>query len=123
MEVDTVNNRQFSRIDFNAGVNVSYADRSFTGTVENLSLKGLFVKTDQKVPLHETVGVVLSFAGNNGNLSLSLEGRVVRVSEDGFGLNFKKIAIDSIEQSLGTTLQSPATSPDHIQLPCSPRPQ
>ena len=96
-----MNNRQFSRIDFSAGVKVTHSDRSFTGTVENLSLKGLFVKTDQKVPLHETVGVVLSLVGSNGNLSLSLEGKVVRVAEDGFGLNFKKISIDSLEQSLG----------------------
>jgi hypothetical protein len=60
----------------------------------------LFVKTDQKVPLDEAVGVVLSFAGSNGNLSLSLEGKVVRVCDDGIGVNFKKISIDSLEQSL-----------------------
>lgn len=90
-------------MDFNAGVHVSHSGRSFTGTVENLSLKGLFVKTDQQIPLDETVGVVLSFAGSNGNLSLSLEGKVVRVSEDGIGVNFKKISIDSLEETLGAT--------------------
>ncbi|MBT0665169.1 PilZ domain-containing protein [Geobacter pelophilus] len=98
-----MDNRQFSRMDFNAKVLVSYEGSSFTGTVENLSLKGLFVKTDQKVPLDETVGIVLSFAGSNGNLSLSLEGKVVRVSEDGIGLNFKKISVDFLEQTLGNS--------------------
>lgn len=87
-------------MDFNARVLINYAESSFTGTVENLSLKGLFVRTDQKVPLDETVGIILSFAGNNGNLSLSLEGRVVRISDDGIALNFKKISIDSLEQTL-----------------------
>jgi len=96
-----VNNRQFDRMDFNAKVLVSYADSTFAGTVENLSLKGLFIKTDQLVPLDEPVGILLSFAGSNGNLSLSLEGKVVRVSEEGIGVNFKKISIDSLEQTLG----------------------
>lgn len=95
-----MNNRQFSRMDFNAKALISYADSSFTGTVENLSLKGLFVKTDQKVSLDETVSILLSFNGSNGNLSLTLEGKVVRVTDDGIGLNFKKVSIDSLEQSL-----------------------
>lgn len=96
-----VDNRQFSRMAFNAKVLVNHADSTFSGTVENLSLKGLFVKTDQKVPLDDAVWVVLSFAGSNGNLSLSLEGKVVRVNEDGIGVNFKKISIDSLEQTIG----------------------
>lgn len=87
-------------MDFNAKVLISHAESTFTGTVENLSLKGLFVKTDCKVPLDETVGIVLSFAGSKGNLSLSLEGKVVRVSDDGIGLNFKKLSIDFLEQTL-----------------------
>lgn len=96
-----MDNRQFDRMNFNAQVQINHADSSFTGTVENLSLKGLFVRTDQKVPLDETVGIILSFAGNNGNLALSLEGRVVRVVDDGIGLNFRKISIDSLERTLG----------------------
>ena len=89
-------------MDFNAKVLISHADSSFTGTIGNLSLKGLFVRTEHKIPLDETVGIVLSFAGSKGNLSLSLEGKVVRVSEEGIGLNFMKISIDSLEQTLGS---------------------
>ena len=96
-----MNNRRFDRMAFNSAALVVHGDRTFAGTVENLSLKGLFIKTDQKVPLDESVNIILSFAGSNGNLSLSLEGRVVRVAENGIGLNFRKIAIDSLEQTLG----------------------
>jgi Tfp pilus assembly protein PilZ len=87
-------------MDFNARALITYADSSFTGTVENLSLKGLFVKTDQRIPLEETVNILLTFSGSNGNVSLTLEGKVVRITEDGIGLNFKKISIDSLEQTL-----------------------
>ena len=95
-----VNNRQFSRMDFNAKALITYADSSFTATVENLSLKGLFVKTDQRIPLEETVNILLTFSGSNGNVSLTLEGKVVRITDDGIGLNFKKISIDYLEQTL-----------------------
>jgi len=95
-----LDNRKFRRMSFNAQVLVSHGDASFVGTVENLSLKGLFVKTDQKIPLNETVNISLSFKGNKGNLSLGLDGRVVRVTEEGIGLKFGKISIDSLESTL-----------------------
>lgn len=95
-----MDNRQFKRIAFNATVLITYGETSFTGKVENLSLRGLFVKTDQKVPLHETVNVTLSFSGNRADLSLGMEGKVVRVTDDGLGLNFKKVSIDSLEKTL-----------------------
>lgn len=96
-----MDNRQFRRMAFNATVLIKYEEMSFAGKVENLSLRGLFVKTDQKVPLNEMVNITLSFTGNSADLSLSMEGKVVRVTDDGIGLNFKKISIDSLEKTMG----------------------
>jgi hypothetical protein len=95
-----MDNRQFRRMAFNATVLIKHEEMSFVGKVENLSLRGLFVKTDQKIPLNETVNITLSFIGNSANVSLSMEGKVVRVTDDGIGLNFKKISIESLEQSM-----------------------
>lgn len=95
-----MDNRQFRRMAFNATVLIKHEETSFTGKVENLSLRGLFVKTDQKIPLNETVTISLSFTGSNADLSLGMEGKVVRVTDDGIGLNFKKVSIDSLEKSM-----------------------
>jgi hypothetical protein len=110
----SVNNRQFRRMAFNAEVQVTHCDMTFTGRVENLSLKGLFINTDKKVRLNETVGITLTFKGSSANLSLGLEGQVVRVTDDGIGLHFRKISVESLEQSLAGVAESIAPEGGHV---------
>jgi PilZ domain-containing protein len=95
-----VKKRQFERVDCRTEALISYGDRSIKGEVENLSLKGLFVKTDQKIDLHETVCVTVFFNGTSGELSFSLQGKVVRVADNGIGVNFKKIDVDSLVHTM-----------------------
>ncbi len=88
--------RKFERVDLRTEALVRHRDVTFRGEVENLSLKGLFVRTDQKVPLHERVDVAMFFHGSSSELSFSLEASVVRATDEGIGLNFRKIDIDSL---------------------------
>jgi hypothetical protein len=66
------------------------------GEVENLSLKGLFVKTCSTIPMNETVDVTLYFLGDTERLSFNLQGKVVRITDEGIGLSFKRIDVDSL---------------------------
>lgn len=91
--------RKFERVDLRTEAVIRHRGITFTGEVENLSIKGLFVKTDQKIPLSERVDVSMFFYGSAAELSFSLEANVVRVTDEGIGLNFKKIDIDSLAQS------------------------
>lgn len=91
--------RKFERVDLRTEAVVRHRDVTFRGEVENLSLKGLFVRTDQKVPLHDKVDVAMFFHGSTSELSFSLEANVVRTTEEGIGLNFRKIDIDSLVRS------------------------
>ena len=91
--------RKFERVDLRTEAVVRHRDVTFRGEVENLSLKGLFVRTDQKVPLHEKVDVAMFFQGSSSELSFSLEASVVRATDEGIGLNFRKIDIDSLVRS------------------------
>ena len=91
--------RKFERVDLRTEAVVRHRDVIFRGEVENLSLKGLFVRTDQKIPLHEKVDVSMHFHGSSSELSFSLEANVVRATDEGIGLNFRKIDIDSLVRS------------------------
>ncbi|MBT1073708.1 PilZ domain-containing protein [Geobacter grbiciae] len=91
--------RKFERVDLRTEAVVRHRDLTFRGEVENLSLKGLFVRTDQKIPLHEKVDVAMFFQGSSSELSFSLEANVVRATDQGIGLNFRKIDIDSLVRS------------------------
>ena len=94
--------RQFERVDCRTTALITYQGRAFRGEVENLSLKGLFVKTDQKIDLNETVQVTVYFNGDSGDLSFGIEGKVVRCDEQGIGLSFQKIDTKSLVHTLNT---------------------
>lgn len=94
--------RKFERVEIRTEAMVRYGDTSFRGEVENLSLKGLFVRTDRRIPLHEKVDVTMYFHGTSSELSVSLEAAVVRVTDEGIGLHFRKIDIDSLLRSEGS---------------------
>ena len=98
-----VQKRQFDRVDCRTEALISYCNTSFKGEVENLSLKGLFVKTDQKIELDENVGVTVFFAGISGQMSFSLQGKVVHVADNGIGINFQKIDTNSLVHTISTT--------------------
>lgn len=88
--------RKFERVDLRTEAIVRHRDVTFRGEVQNLSLKGLFVRTDQKIPLNEKVDVAMLFHGSSSELSFNLEANVVRATGEGIGLNFRKIDIDSL---------------------------
>ncbi len=87
--------RNFSRVDFTIAAKVVAGDRSLTGTVENLSLNGVFVKTDEKLPVDEQVHIDVTLSGISPDLVLSLSGVVVRVTEEGMALKFQKVDLDT----------------------------
>ncbi len=94
--------RKFERVDCRTTALITYQGVVFKGEVENLSLKGLFVKTDQKIDLNETVQVTVYFNGNSGDLSFSIEGKVVHCDDQGIGLSFQKIDTSSLVHTLNT---------------------
>ncbi|SNB46861.1 PilZ domain-containing protein [Geobacter sp. DSM 9736] len=91
-----MNSRKFERTECQTEAVINYKGTTFKGEVDNLSLKGLFVKTEQKIPVNEQAEVTIYFHGLSSDLSFSLQGTVVRNAEDGIGFNFQKIDIDSL---------------------------
>ena len=101
--------RQFERVACRTEARIDYRNTTFRGEVQNLSLKGLFVKTDQKIELDETVGVTVFFAGDSGELSFSLQGKVIHVADNGIGINFQKIEMDSLVHTMTSSDSSRET--------------
>jgi PilZ domain len=93
-----VNNRLHDRVDCKTLALVKAGNITIRGEVENLSLKGLFVKTCTTIPMNETVDVTLFFMGDTERLSFNLVGKVERITDEGIGLSFKRIDVDSLMQ-------------------------
>jgi hypothetical protein len=102
-----VKRRRYERTNCQTEAMLRYKGASIKGEVENLSLKGLFVKTDVKIDMDEQVEVSIYFHGADSDLSFSLQATVIRVAENGLGFNFQKIDVDS----LALQKKEPAPSP------------
>ncbi len=87
--------RQFSRVKFRVAATISTADRQFHGNVENLSMRGMFLETDERLAEGDMVKITIVLSGTSPELSITFDGKVCRVTDSGLGFSFEKIDLDS----------------------------
>lgn len=97
----TEKKRDTTRVEFHTRAELRCGDVQIQGKVENLSLKGMFLVADpvsaglEKAAAEERVSVIIRLAGVASDLSLSLEGRVVRQEKRGLGIEFTDMEFDT----------------------------
>ena len=87
--------RKFSRVQFNVGATVKIADRHFQGAVENLSMTGMFLVTNEQVAEGESADITIVLTGALPEIAVNFNGIVTRFTGDGVGFIFEKIDLDS----------------------------
>ena len=87
--------RQFSRVNFRMAATIKTAERQFQGNVENLSMRGMFLVTEECLAVGDMVEITIALSGTSPEISVSFEGKVCRIVENGLGFNFEKIDLDS----------------------------
>lgn len=87
--------RKFSRVSFRVAAHIQTGERSFSGEVENLSMSGMFLITEERLQLNDTVGITIVLTGTDPEISVGFDGRVSRIIENGMAFTFEKIDLDS----------------------------
>lgn len=87
--------REKLRGEFHYRTLLSYGDVKVEGEVENLSVKGMFVKTEQKINAGITLSIVLDLSEESSKLVLKLTGEVTRQDSHGVAVEFTEIDTDS----------------------------
>ena len=87
--------RKFSRVHFNVGATVRIADRQFQGAVENLSMTGMFMLTNEQLPEGKIADITIVLTGTLPEIAVNFTGVVTRITEDGVGFTFEKMDLDS----------------------------
>ena len=87
--------RKFSRVPFHVGATIRIAERQFQGTVENLSMTGMFLITSEQLAMGEAVDITIVLSGNIPDITVDFKGVVTRNSEDGVGFTFNTMDLDS----------------------------
>jgi len=90
-----MNNRQFTRVNYTVGASISYGNEVFICITDDVSLRGMYLKTGHDIPLDIPVHVTVY----HSNLeSLKLNARVVRKGENGVGLQINDLSVNSFAQ-------------------------
>jgi hypothetical protein len=87
--------RQFTRVRFKVSATIKTAGRLFHGDVENLSMRGMFLGTDERLPVGEQAEITIALCATSPEVSITLNGKVCRLGEGGLGFAFEKIDLDS----------------------------
>jgi len=87
--------RRFSRVDFTVKALITAGTTVFRGEVDNLSLHGIFIKTDQRLPLGSAAEITIGLAEVEPEIVIHVTATVARHTPDGLGFEFGKIDVDS----------------------------
>ncbi|UFS69240.1 PilZ domain-containing protein [Geomonas sp. RF6] len=85
--------RNFARLALHARANITQDGQVLEGEVENLSMKGVFVKSPRRMDIGDNVAVTI-YHTLTPQVLCDLKARVVRTTEKGMGLQFEKTLLD-----------------------------
>jgi len=88
-------NRLFSRINFQVSATIATATRRFHGEVENISMNGMFMVTDEQLQPGEAVDISILLNGASPEIDITISARVSRIVAEGIAFTFDKIDLDS----------------------------
>ena len=88
--------RRDSRVNFHVQATVNIGEKELSSLpIEDLSVRGVFICCDETPALDSQCKVKIMVAGSTSQLDLRLQGRVARLTEKGFAVEFRKVDLDS----------------------------
>ncbi len=90
-----VEKRKFSRVDFRKEADVYVNGAKFQAEIENLSLKGAFLKMAHQLQIEDPLELIINLVADDNNFKIELKGKVVRLTHEGIGIVFERMDLDS----------------------------
>lgn len=85
-------NRNFARVKFSECASVKHNGQMFFAYINNASLQGMFITTNQNVPLNTPLKITVYLSPNS---SIHLNAEVVRCEDTGIGVQVEQMDINS----------------------------
>ncbi|MDY0131557.1 MAG: PilZ domain-containing protein [Desulforegulaceae bacterium] len=89
--------RQGKRVTFNTEIYLKTPSQIFRleGSSKDISQKGVFIYTDNEIPLDTICEIKIILSGSSPPVVLDIIGTVARKTSEGIGLEFKEMDLDS----------------------------
>jgi hypothetical protein len=87
--------RHFSRVEYHIHAVITCDGETIQAEVENLSLKGMLVRSDRVLPEGKPVAITITLSSVTPPVEIHLNGLVVRAHGGELGFAFDRIELDS----------------------------
>ncbi len=113
---NTEDKRQGQRVDFKTQITlrIGESEYHYTGSSKDLSLKGLFVNSEKKIPMDTNCLVQIFLTGMTEKVTLNMRGQIVRTDDMGTAIAFTSMDLDSYTH-LKNIVRYNISDPDDIQ--------
>jgi len=105
----TANTRKFSRVELSAQATIEYEDQTIACEIMEISLRGLFIKTEAKIPVNRPVYLNASYFKKDFHFPAT----VIYEKDQGLGLKINEIDLFSFIQ-LRELIASKIEDPDAV---------
>ena len=85
--------RSFTRLPMHLEAIITYNGSEVEGELDNISLKGVFFHTTQKIPMNESLTITIYHHTKDRQIC-RLKGHVVRTTDQGVALEFETNLLD-----------------------------
>ena len=106
--------RKHDRVGFKTGIKISLIvdgkEVKLETNSEDLSLKGVFIGTDRVFPVGTACFIKIYLTGGQEDVVLSIQGTIVRQTQDGVGIEFDSMDVDTYSH-LRNIVQSNRSNP------------
>lgn len=87
--------RKHRRVLFKSEAIVRSGESTILGTIDNLSMKGMFLTTGDKLLGSDILYIEILLTGSSSKLEIRLKGRKVRQTNSGVAIEFTEMDLDS----------------------------
>lgn len=87
--------RKFPRVSLHSQASIRCGEINICGMLANLSLSGIYIRTDTRLALGDFAEVNFSDKVSTRNPTLKVKGKVIRIDEHGIAFKLRQMDIDS----------------------------
>ena len=105
--------RKYRRVPFEVMAAVQTDLINFSGVVDNLSMRGMFLSTEKTIEGDSPLEISIILSGSSSTLSIRTKGRLVRRTETGIAVEFGEMDLDSFIHLRNIVAQN-SSDPDAV---------
>lgn len=93
--------RRSPRVSYFMAVDYAVNDRAYSGYINNISSEGVFIETNENLPLDADITLTFALPNSQGHIKVS--GKIIRKEKNGIGVAFEMDIQSVLERRKETT--------------------